>query len=278
MKSDCKRGKDLNDPIRKAFDNARQAGRIALVPFVTAGHPRSDLTPAIVKAIADAGADVIEMGVPFSDPLAEGPTIQKSSHDALVAGATVRSSIEAARAARDLGVEVPLVFMGYYNPVLSLGIERYCDMLAMAGANGLIAADLPAEEAGPLTAAAAAAGMSVVPMVALTSTEGRVKAACRSAGGFVYCVSVLGVTGARAEMSSRVRDLVDMVRRHTDLPVAVGFGISTPEHVQEVASYADGAVVGSALIDAINAGPPESAPERAGDFVRFLAAATQKPN
>ena len=267
----------MNDPIRMAFDDARKAGRIALVPFVTAGHPRADLTPAIVKAIADAGADVIELGVPFSDPLAEGPTIQKSSHDALTAGATVRSSIEAARAARDLGVEVPLVFMGYYNPVLSLGIERYCDMSAMAGANGLIAADLPAEEAGPLTDAAAAAGMSVVPMVALTSTERRVEAACRSAGGFVYCVSVLGVTGARSEMSSRVRDLVEMVRRHTDLPVAVGFGISTPEHVREVASYADGAVVGSALIDAINAGPPESARERAGEFVQSLAPATLKP-
>ena len=268
----------MNEPIREAFDAARREGRIALVPFVTAGHPRLDLTPAIVKAIADAGADVIELGVPFSDPLAEGPTIQKSSHDALAQGATVRSSIEAARAARELGVEVPLVLMGYYNPVLSLGVEQYCGMLADAGANGLIAADLPAEESGLLIDAAAAAEISVAPLVALTSTEERVAAACRRAGGFVYCVSVLGVTGARAEMSGRVRDLVGMVRRHTDLPVAVGFGISTPEHVQEVASYADGAVVGSALIDAINAGPPESSPERAGAFVRKLAAATQRPS
>ena len=272
------RGNDLSDSIRNAFDAAREDGRIALVPFVTAGHPRLDLSPAIVKAVADAGADVIELGVPFSDPLAEGPTIQKSSYDALTAGATVRSSIEAARAARDLGVEVPLVFMGYYNPVLSLGIEKYCSMSADAGADGMIAADLPSEEAGPLTAAATAAGMKVIPLIALTSTEERVEAACRLAGGFVYCVSVLGVTGARAEVSSRVRDLVRMVRRHTDLPVAVGFGISTPEHVQEVATYADGAVVGSALIDAINAGPPESAPERAGAFVRSLAAATQRPS
>ena len=266
----------MNDPIREAFDAARRAGRIALVPFVTAGHPRLDLTPAIVKAIADAGADVIELGVPFSDPLAEGPTIQKSSHDALTEGATVRSSIEAARSARELGVNVPLVLMGYYNPALTLGIEQYCGMSANAGANGLIAADLPAEEAGLLIDAASAAGMSVVPMVALTSTEERVEAACRRAGGFVYCVSVLGVTGARAQVSGRVQDLVGMVRRHTELPVAVGFGISTPEHVQEVASYADGAVVGSALINAINAGPPESAPDRAGAFVRRLAAATQR--
>ncbi len=266
----------MNEPIRKAFDAARQAGRIALVPFVTAGHPRPDLTPAIVKAVADAGADVIELGVPFSDPLAEGPTIQKSSHDALMAGATVQSSIEAVQTARALGVNVPLVFMGYYNPVLSLGIERYCRMSASAGVNGLIVADLPAEEAGPLTDAAAAAGVSVIPLIALTSTEQRVEAACSRAGGFVYCVSVLGVTGARAEMSTRVRDLVGMVRRHTDLPVAVGFGISTSEHVEEVASYADGAVVGSALINAINAGPPESAPERAGEFVRSLAAATRR--
>ena len=267
----------MNDPIREAFDAARRAGRIALVPFVTAGHPRLDLTPAIVKAIADAGADVIELGVPFSDPLAEGPTIQKSSHESLLEGSTVRSSIEAARLARDLGVDVPLVLMGYYNPMLSLGIDNYCGMSAASGVSGLIAADLPAEEAGPLIDAAAAAGMSVIPLVALTSTEERVETACQRAGGFVYCVSVLGVTGARAEVSSRVRDLVETVRRHTDLPVAVGFGIATPEHVREVASYADGAVVGSALIEAINAGPPESAPERAGEFIRTLAAATQVP-
>ena len=153
----------MNDPIREAFDAARRAGRIALVPFVTAGHPRLDLTPTIVKAIADAGADVIEIGVPFSDPLAEGPTIQKSSHDSLMGGSTVRSSIEAAKAARDLGADVPLALMGYYNPMLSLGIEKYCGMSAASGVSGLIAADLPAEEAGPLIDAAADAGMSVIP-------------------------------------------------------------------------------------------------------------------
>ena len=250
----------MNDPIREAFDAARRAGRIALVPFVTAGHPRLDLTPAIVKAIADAGADVIELGVPFSDPLAEGPTIQKSSHDSLVAGSTVRSSIESARAARDLGVDVPLALMGYYNPMLSLGIENYCGMSAASGVSGLIAADLPAEEAGPLIDAAADAGMSVIPLVALTSTEERVEAACQRAGGFVYCVSVLGVTGARAEVSTRVRDLVAMVRRHTDLPVAVGFGISTPKHVREVATYADGADSGGPALMASMSALPTTAP------------------
>ncbi len=213
---------------------------------------------------------MIELGVPFSDPLAEGPTIQKSSHDALTAGATPAGCIEAARRVRALGVETPLVLMGYYNPILSMGLGRYCEEAASAGVDGLITPDLPVEECGPLADAAERAGMGLTPLVALTSTDRRIEAACRRASGFVYCVSVLGVTGVRADVSGRVRRLVERVRGYTDLPVAVGFGVSTPEHVREISSYADGAVVGSAIIDAITSGPPDSAAERAGEFVRSL--------
>ncbi len=269
----------MSDPIRTAFESAKSEGRIAIVPFVTAGHPRPGLTPPILKAIADAGAAAIEIGVPFSDPLAEGPTIQKSSYDALKMGATPAGSIDTARQARDLGVEKPLVLMGYYNTILSMGVRQYCEAAAAAGVAGLIPVDVPAEEAGPLTDAASECGLSVVPLVALTSPDHRIEDACRRAGGFIYCVSVLGVTGARAavERSGRLRRLVERVRNCTDLPVAVGFGISTPEHVQEVAAYADGAAVGSALINAIDAGPTRSAPKRAGRFVQKLVEASRKP-
>jgi tryptophan synthase alpha chain len=167
--------------------------------------------------------------------------------------------------------------MGYYNPVLAFGAERFCERAAEAGVDGLIVADLPPEEAGPLTDIAARNGLAVVPLLALTSTDDRVALGCKRAGGFVYCVSVLGVTGARAAMSQRVRGLVERVRRHTDLPVCVGFGISKPEHVAEVAQFADGAVVGSALIDAIARGPEEGAAGRAGAFIRALMPGTRLP-
>ncbi|MEX0762081.1 MAG: tryptophan synthase subunit alpha [Dehalococcoidia bacterium] len=265
----------MTDRIREAIEAANAQGRIALLPFVTAGHPSPETTPDIVRAIVDAGADVVELGVPFSDPLAEGPTIQKSSFDALSRGVTPAACIDMATRIRESGVTVPLIFMGYYNPILSMGIGEFCRRSAAAGVDGLIVPDLPASEAGPLMDEADAAGLSVIPLLALTSTDRSVEQSCRRAGGFIYCVSVLGVTGARAQVSSRVRGLVEKVRSHTDLPVAVGFGISTPEHVAEVAGYADGAAVGSALVNAISDGPPETAAERAGKYVASLKPGTR---
>lgn len=254
---------------------ARQHSRAALVPFVTVGHPSIDLTVEIVKRIERAGADVIELGVPFSDPLAEGPTIQKSSFHALQQGVTPDACIRTVARLRSDGVSVPLIFMGYYNPILAMGIDEFCRLSAEAGLDGLIVVDLPTSEAGPLMDAADRHGLAVVPLLALTSTDRAIAEACKRASGFVYCISVLGVTGARAQMSERVEQLITRVRRHTDLPVAVGFGISTAEHLANVARFADGAAVGSALVNAISGGPPESAPDRAGAFIESLVPGTK---
>ncbi len=267
----------MKDRIRETLSAARAEGRIGLIPFVTTGYPSPGATHDIVRAVVDAGADVVELGVPFSDPLAEGPTIQRSSHRALEQGVTPADCIETAAGLRRSGVDVPLVLMGYYNPILSMGVAQFCRSAARAGVDGLIVADLPADESGPLRDAADTCGLAIVPLLALTSTETRIRAACRHAKGFIYCVSVLGVTGARREMSRRIEGLVANVRANTDLPVAVGFGVSRPEHVASIARLADAAVVGSALIDAIDDGPPETAPERAAEFTAKLRAATGRP-
>jgi tryptophan synthase alpha chain len=267
----------MPDRIRHAFEAARKSGRIVLAPFVTVGYPSPAVTSDIVKAIAKAGADMIELGVPFSDPLADGPTIQNSSFVALQNGVTPQLCLDMAARLRKDGVTTPLILMGYYNPVLSYGPEKFCDKAAAAGVDGLIVPDLPPEEASPLIDIAARHGMVVVPLLALTSTDARIEMACKQAGGFVYCVSVLGVTGARQAMSTSVRGLVERVRRHTELPVAVGFGISRPEHVADVAQFADGALVGGALVDVLGKGPAESAAARAGEFIRSLMSGTPRP-
>ena len=266
----------MADRINHAFEHARAQGRIALAPFVTVGFPSPAATPGIVRAIVDAGADVIELGVPFSDPLAEGPTIQKSSFAALEKGVTPQLCIDMAASLRKDGIKTPFILMGYYNPVLAFGPEKFCQKAAAAGVDGLIVADLPPEEAGPLTDIANSRGLAVIPLLALTSTDARVAVGCARAGGFIYCVSVLGVTGARAAVSERVRGLVEKVRQHSRLPVGVGFGISKPEHVADVAQFADGAVVGSALIDVIGRGPENDAAERAGMFIKSLVPGTRK--
>lgn len=264
------------EKIAKAFAKAASEDRAALIMFATSGVPALESTVPVLKALADAGTDVIELGVPFSDPLAEGPTIQKSSHAALQAGTTPQTCLDAVREARSAGVETPILLMGYYNPILAYGLEEYCKAVAESGADGLIVPDLPTPEAGPLLDECDKHGISLVPLLALTSTDASVAAACKRASGFVYCVSVLGVTGARAVMNERVTGLVERVKANTDLPVAVGFGISTADHVAAVASYADGAVIGSALVSAIADGEDSGAAQRAGDFVKKVLPGTHR--
>jgi tryptophan synthase alpha chain len=243
---------------------------------LTVGHPTLEASLDCIVAVAEAGADVIELGVPFSDPLAEGPVIQASSFKALENGITADDCIGAAAELRHRGVTVPLVLMGYYNPIISYGSEKFCKDASEAGVSGLIVPDLPTEEAGPLLEIARNNNLSLIPLVALTSPEARIKAAAENASGFVYCVSTLGVTGARKEISDRVRGLVGMVKRHTDLPTGVGFGVSTAEHVAEIGSFADGAVVGSALVRAVDDGSLASAPGRATEFIRGLSGGTMR--
>lgn len=262
----------MSERLNSAFRRAKDEGRVVLAPFVTVGYPSVEATLEIVPELEAAGADLIELGVPFSDPLAEGPTIQKSSQHALDQGVTPDTAMEVARQLRGAGVTIPMVFMGYYNPILSYGPERYCKDAAEAGIDGFIIPDLPTEENAALNALAEQHGLSLIPLVALTSPDRRVKDACVGASGFVYCVGTLGVTGVGETAFDRVHGLVDEVRNHTDIPVGVGFGVRTGDDVKKVAEFADAAIVGSALVDVIGDGPPESSAERAGALVRELAA------
>ena len=240
------------------------------MPFVTVGHPERDSTVPVVKALAESGADVIEFGMPFSDPLAEGPVIQRSSATALANGIKLDDVFDQVAEVRAQGIETPIVLMGYYNPMLALGLGEFCRRAADAGADGVIAADLPAAESGPLLDACNESGLALVPLVALTSTQSALELSCGQASGFVYCVSVLGVTGARAAVSQDVRRLVASVKSMTDIPVAVGFGVSNREHVAEIGQYADGAVVGSALILALESVPAGDADVAAAEFIQSL--------
>lgn len=260
----------MAEPIQDAFIRASDDGRTAIVPFVTVGYPLRDSTPAVVESLSDAGADIIELGIPFSDPLAEGPVIQRSSFRALQNGITPEACFENASEIRRRGITTPLIFMGYYNPIYQIGLEEFCFRTKDSGVDGIIAADLPAVESGPLLDACAKFDISLVPLLALTSTEATIAHACKQASGFVYCISLLGVTGASIAVSHPVEMLVKRVKLHTELPVAVGFGISNAEHVRKVGTYADGAVIGSALINLMQDNPHEDAPQTAARFLQSL--------
>ena len=242
--------------------------RLALIAYLTVGYPRLDVTPSLVEAAAESGADAVELGIPFSDPLADGRTIQAASQQALKAGMTVARALEAARAAR-ARTDVPLLFMTYLNPILAFGLERFCRAASDAGIDGLIVPDLPPTESADLRRVADAAQVDLVFFVAPTSSESGIEAACRAATGFVYCIAVTGVTGARAHLDEGVLPLIATVRRHTTLPVVVGFGISKPEHLAALDGKADGVIVASALLDAI-AQAPDDATRRVKEFLTGL--------
>jgi tryptophan synthase alpha chain len=236
-------------PIRRRFQVLRDKGERALVLFVTAGDPSLDDLPAILGALEEGGADLIEVGIPFSDPIADGPTIQASSQRALERGVTPTAILDVLAGIR-LGI--PLVAMGYYNTLLRGGLETSADKLARAGVAGTIVSDLTPEEAADWIAVSRTRGLDNIFLVAPTSTPERIEAACKNASGFVYAVSRTGVTGAGVELPPDVPALLARIRSHTDLPVCVGFGISVPEHVRQVCKVADGAVVGSRLVQLLH--------------------------
>ena len=260
--------------IEGMFASVRERDRPGLVVFLTAGCPDMEATLELVPALVAAGADAVELGVPFSDPLAEGPVIQQSSFLALQNGVTTADCLQAAGKLRDRIPDTPLILMGYYNPVFSYGITAFAAECQRVGVDGLIAVDLPGTESGPLAAECHSRDISLIPLLAPTSTEESIAESCRNAGGFVYCVSVTGVTGARSEVSGRGLDLLERVRAHTGLPLALGFGISAPEHVAEVGKTADAAVVGSALVRVTLESPRDEVVERASAFVASLAGRT----
>ncbi len=259
--------------IDHALARAREERRAALIVFVTAGDPDLDTTAALVPELAAAGADLVELGIPHSDPIAEGPTIQSSSERALRHSVQLGQILELCRHVRALTV-VPRVLMGYLNNVLAHGEEALVQACAGAGVDGLIVADVPFEEAETLQAACEAKGVHRVLLVAPTSTPERVVQIASRSRGFVYCVGVTGVTGERATLPPDLEQLVARIRRVTSTPVAVGFGISTPEQAAQVARLADGVIVGSALVSRIGAAPsPEAALRAAVEFVRALSEA-----
>lgn len=251
--------------IAATFDRLRQQQRLALIAYLTVGYPRIDDTPSLVEAAAQSGADAIELGIPFSDPLADGRTIQAASQQALRGGVTVARSLEAARAARRK-TDVPLLFMTYLNPILAYGLERFCRAASDAGVDGVIVPDLPPAESADLRRAAAMSRIDVVFFVAPTSSEAGIVAACQAATGFIYCIAVTGVTGARAQLDPALLPLIETVRRHTQLPIVVGFGISRPEHLAALQGKADGVIVASALLDAI-ARSPDDPTSRVREFL-----------
>lgn len=240
-----------------------------LVPYVTAGFPRRDDTASLLRAAERAGCLAAEVGIPFSDPLADGPTIQATSHQALVNGMTVPRALEQLAGARAAGLRLPVALMTYVNPVLGYGLVRFCTDAAAAGAEAIIVPDLPVDEADELEAAARAAGLALIFLVAPTTTEARLRLACSRATGFVYCVGVTGTTGARAQISEEAVTLLRRVQQATNVPRALGFGLSRPEHLLALRGHCEAAVVGSALLDAI-AGRPDDAPGVAERFLGWL--------
>lgn len=255
--------------IEGAFALLRRRREKALIGYLTVGFPTLKALPGLVAACVEGGMDLLELGVPFSDPLADGPTIQAASQKALAQGVTPARVLSEVRGLRRRGVKLPIILMTYYNPVLRFGIERFCREAAASGVDGLIVPDLPPEEAAELRSSAEPAGLAVIFLAAPTSSRERLKRIVRSSSGFVYYVSLTGVTGARRRLPKEVRGQVRAIRRMTRLPVCVGFGVSRPEQVKELAGFADGVIVGSALLDRIG-GSGRDAAAKVRDFVRRL--------
>src|SRR6201986_3882031 len=247
--------------ISRRFRELAGKGELGLVVYITAGDPSLDATERIVLAAVEAGADVIELGVPFSDPVADGPTIQRASERALRAGTTLAGVIDLVRRIR-LGSDVPLVLFSYFNPILQMGLEKFAVAAAAAGADGVLATDLTLEEAGEYRALMHANGLDTIFLVAPTSTDERIAKIARASSGFLYLISRAGVTGAREALPPTLPGLVRRIQKFSTLPIAVGFGISSPTHVTVLGGIADAAVVGSALVTEIEkAASPEAAAE-----------------
>jgi tryptophan synthase alpha chain len=238
--------------LSEVFRNAKREKRVVFIPYVTAGDPSLERSIEIVRALARAGAGVIELGVPFSDPIADGPTNQRAAERSLRAGTTLSGVLAAVEVIRQ-NLEIPIVLFTYANPVLRYGIEAFAEDAAIAGVDGVLFTDVPAEEMAPFEEQISARDIDLIMLVTPTSTRQRMKAAARFGGGFLYLVSRTGVTGARQELDGGLADTIRMARKASRLPVAVGFGISTPEQVATVAEKADGVVVGSAIVSRIGA-------------------------
>ena len=247
--------------IDRRFAALKKEGRAGLVTFVTAGDPDYATSLAILKAAPGAGADVIELGMPFTDPMADGPAVQASSLRALKAGQTLRKTLDLVRAFRAADPDTPIVLMGYYNPIYIYGVDKFLTDAKAAGVDGLIVVDLPPEEDSELCLPAMKAGLNFIRLATPTTDDKRLPTVLNNTSGFVYYVSITGITGMAAPDTGKVAGAVARIKRHTALPVAVGFGVKSPDQAAAIAAVADGVVVGSALIDALrqSLGPDDKA-------------------
>ncbi|MBM4123836.1 MAG: tryptophan synthase subunit alpha [Nitrospira sp.] len=255
------------------FQRLKAEGQKALIAYIMAGDPSLQETEALVLAMEKSGADIIELGVPFSDPIADGPVIQKAAERALRSGTTLRKILRTVASLRSK-TQVPLVLMAYYNSIYAMGEAAFCRLAVEAGVDGVIVPDMPPEEAGPLETAAVQAGLKTIFLLAPTSTPARRAMVAKRSRGFLYYVSLTGITGAKLTNLEEVRRNVTKIRQAADVPVAVGFGIATPQDAAQVAGIADGVIVGSAIVRQVGEHAHDSGlPERVGQFVRSLKAA-----
>ncbi len=261
--------------IEQRFRELKQKGETAFIPYITAGDPSLEQTKRIVYALEAAGADVIEFGVPFSDPVGDGPVIQEAAQRALSKGATLRNILALIRTMREK-TQVPILLFSYFNPILAYGVETFARDAAKAGVDGVLCVDLPPEEAGEYKAALDANGLCTLFLMAPTSSDERIELIARHSTGFIYYVSRMGVTGERAALAADLGEVLARIHRHTDKPVAVGFGISTPGQAQQVAGLAEGVVVGSALVRLIAAlGDAKEMPDKVQAFAQELVQAAK---
>ena len=256
--------------LAATFARLRREGRSGLVTYITAGDPDLPRTAGILQALGRAGADVIEVGVPFSDPLADGPVIQRATERALAAGTTLSGVLALLKSLRGT-LDVPIVIFSYANPILRFGAEAFADAAAEAGVDGVLVLDLPIEEAGEFRSLLAARSIDTILLLSPTTSDARLADAARLGSGFLYAISRLGVTGVRDTLADGAEEMVQRIRGASTLPVALGFGISKPEHVRAVGQWADAAVVGSALVNVIaEAGHDPDLEHRVEEYVRWL--------
>jgi tryptophan synthase alpha chain len=252
--------------VAQRFQQLKQNSKCAFIPFITAGDPDLETTAKALKILADNGADLIELGVPYSDPLADGPTIQAAATRALQKGVQLEDVLAIVKNAVNK-IDVPIILFTYYNPIYYRGVELFLKQIKKAGVSGLVVPDLPLEEAETLLNSAAAIGIEVILLVAPTSSPERIKAIAQKSQGFIYLVSVTGVTGIRSEMATGVQDLLTSLRQATDKPIGVGFGISDPEQAKQIKDWgADAVIVGSAIVKRLASGTPESGLKAIAEF------------
>jgi tryptophan synthase alpha chain len=256
--------------ITKVFQELRANNEKALIPYITAGDPSLEITKKLIFQLEESGADIIELGVPFSDPMADGPTIQRASERALANNVSLKDVLDLVSEVR-MYTEIPIILFGYYNPFFIYGAEKFSEDAKRVGADGVLIVDLPPEEVDELRVHINKTGLDIIFLLAPTSTEERISLITKKASGFIYYISLTGVTGARISLDSRIEEHVARVKRFTDLPIGVGFGISTPAQAGTVAKWADAVIVGSAIVKTVeeNLKDPDMV-KKVGEFVKSL--------